>query len=413
MQRSPDVGERTIPSVTTGSVSGPMRRPHLARTAGGAFLSAFLVAACGIGTPGVGQSPTPVPPGGSLEESRRTPSRSATPSGVPELAGWHVARTIDVPGNGCMTYGAGALWVVDRADGGFTGDLPNGDIYKVDPETGETLARIEHARGCFPTVGEGGLWLINAEFGQTVTRIDLETNEVTRFRSSDSEDPVPEAVVTTPGAVWVGNNHDGTVAKADAKTLKVLKTIRVVPSASDGGGGVRGGATTDGTSVWFPVTDTREIVRIDAQSAEIVSRMELPIVEHPDRPATADITDERLSAPVYLLVVGDRLYASSASHVYAIDISNPGAERIVADIPVEGWLVPVIGFSDRDSQTLWALQSEPTVLLKIDLAINRVVGRLLIPTAPDRTGLLQAQLAVLPDAIWLRVPGQMIELIES
>ena len=62
-----------------------------------------------------------------------------------------------------------------RKDRSFTDDLPNGEIYKIDPDTMNVVGTVEHARGGFPTVGQGAIWLINAEFGQTVTRVDLET----------------------------------------------------------------------------------------------------------------------------------------------------------------------------------------------------------------------------------------------
>ena len=268
------------------------------------------------------------------------------------LTDWVVGRTLAAPGMGTAVFADGAVWAVDRKDGGFTGDVPNGDIYRIDPASGKTTATVEHARGGFPTVGLGAIWLVNAEFGQTVTRVDLKTLKADRFRTSTTEDPVPEAVVVAHGNVWVGNNHDGTVAVVDPATLTVTRTIRLT---EPGGFGVRGKAATDGTSVWFGISRTGEIVRIDAATATEVSRIRLPQVPHTHLPEGLAATDA--SVPEQLVVVGDRLYASTVNHLYAIDISTIGSERIVADLAVDDPAATVI--TPGEHGDLWALVRGP------------------------------------------------------
>jgi hypothetical protein len=54
------------------------------------------------------------------------------------LTDWVVGRTLAAPGMGTAVFADGAVWAVDRKDGGFTGDVPNGDIYRIDPASGKT-----------------------------------------------------------------------------------------------------------------------------------------------------------------------------------------------------------------------------------------------------------------------------------
>jgi DNA-binding beta-propeller fold protein YncE len=247
------------------------------------------------------------------------------------------------------------------------GRPPNGEIYRIDPASGKTTATVEHARGGFPTAGLGAIWLVNAEFGQTVTRVDLETLRTDRFRTSTTDDPVPEAVVVAHGNVWVGNNHDGTVAVVDPTTLTATRTIRLT---EPGGFGVRGKAATDGTSVWFGISRTGEIVRIDAATATEVSRIRLPQVPHAHLPEGLAATDA--SVPEQLVVVGDRLYASTVNHLYAIDISAIGNERIVADLTVDDPAATIITSDEHGD--LWALVRGPIRLVHIDPATSDVLG---------------------------------------
>jgi hypothetical protein len=58
-----------------------------------------------------------------------------------------------------------------------------------------------------------------------------------------------------------------------------------------------------------------------------------------------------MSKPEELAVLDHRLYASTAGHVYVIDVGRIGAEEIVADIPIEGLFAPVLRAADG---AIWA-----------------------------------------------------------
>ena len=334
------------------------------------------------------------------------PETSVKIGAAPVVTDWVVRRPVAAAGMGTAIFADGALWVVNRKDGGFTGDQPNGEIYRIDPTSGKTTATVEHARGGFPAVGLGAIWLVNAEFGETVTRVDLKTRTADRFRTSTTEDPVPEAIAVAQGVVWVGNNHDGTVAMVDPATLAVTRTIRLT---EPGGFGVRGKAATDGTSVWFGISRTGEIVRIDAATATEVSRIRLPQVPHATLPDGMVPTDA--SVPEQLVVMGDRLYASTVNHLYAIDISTVGSERIVFDLVVDDPAATVI--TPGDGGDLWALVRGPERLLRIDAATSDLLGMLTLDLGDETssdpvTG--PADLVAGAGSAWIRVPDGVIEV---
>jgi len=360
-------------------------------------------------SPSVAASPSPAVAASDIVST--TPPLALPPTSVPvgsarPLTAWIVGRTLAAPGMGTTVFADGAVWAVDRKDGGFTGDVPNGDIYRIDPSSGKTTATVNHARGGFPTAGLGAIWLVNAEFGETVTRVDLKSLKADRFRTSTTEDPAPEAIAVAQGKVWVGNNHDGTVAVVDPATLTVTKTVRLTEPGSFG---VRGKAATDGTSVWFGISRTGEIVRIDASTGTELSRIRLPQVPHAQLPDGMELTDA--SVPEQLVIVGDRLYASTVNHLYSIDVSTPGSERIVADLAVSDPTATTI--TPGDGGDLWALVRGPSRLLRIDAATANILGSLPVdlhdsgPTDPVSGA---ADMAAGAGSVWIRVPGSVIEV---
>jgi len=323
---------------------------------------------------------------------------------LPTLDGWTIGRTIDAPGDGMeIVDDEGNLWVINVADRGFTNGVANGQIYKIDPASMTIVKTVEHATGGFPAIGAGAMWLITSEFGEAVLRVDMDTQDVELVKTSTTEDPAPEAVAVAGGYVWVGNNHDGTVAQVDPETLEVVKTI---PLTEPGEWGVRGQAATDGDSVWFGISRTGEIVRIDAATAKEVSRITLPNVPHDSLPEW--ISQAESSPPETLLVLGDQLWASTVDHIYAIDTSEVGNEKIVADIPTgEDWDSKPVA---DDAGNIWAIvysttnPAEAIGIVQIDTSSRAPVG--IVPL----TGIPGGRLAVTEDAAYIRTEGKLFEI---
>ncbi|HET7900637.1 MAG TPA: hypothetical protein VFL59_05575 [Candidatus Nanopelagicales bacterium] len=326
----------------------------------------------------------------------------ATPSGaqLPVLQGYRLARSVRAPGDGPLVYTDGTLWAVDRKDAGFDAQgRMNGDLWLVDPATARISGHVPHARGGFPTAGLGALWLVNAEYGETVTRVGLRNHRVVSFRTSRTQDPVPEAVVVAAGSVWVGNNHDGDAVKVDPRNLDVVTRVHI------SSGGVRGHATTDGRYVWMPSGDGHFVARIDTRSDRVVSTFVVPVVDHPTRPAT---NPDELSQPEWLEIVDGRLWVATWDHVYVVDISRVGAERIVADVRADG-VATSLGVG-RDA--VWAATGEPSALIRIDRARFEVTGAMPLDSGPMMFGSASTAVPV-GRAVWIRVKGRLLELVPT
>ena len=309
----------------------------------------------------------------------------------PRLAGWVVSRTISVPSFGSLAYGHGAVWVVDAQNlrpGEMRGDHTGGILFEIDPYTGEVLDKIANARGGLPVIGQGAIWLCTlldwAVAPDVVSRVDFVTHTVSHIRTSTSDDAEPEGIVLARGHLWVANNFDGQVAEIDPSSRAIVRIIPV-------GRGVRGAPATDGTSVWFGVSDPGVIVRIDARSGKIVSTLALP------RPELEG-----------LLMAHGKLYASTPGHVYEIDVSDPGSDVVTRDLVLAPKGGPALGMA-WGFGSLWAIRSDPGELLEVDPDAFRVSGRMRLGNI--NAGLPAADaLAIGARAIWIRTPGRLLEL---
>ena len=316
---------------------------------------------------------------------------------------WRVGRTLEIGGSGSALLADGQVFVVDEMGREFTGGVPNGHITRVDPDTMKVTGTAKHAIGGFPITADGAVWLINAEFGQTVTRVDLDTLEVRRFRTSPLPDPTPEAIAYAGGYIWVGNNHEGTIAKVDPATLQVLDRLSVV---EPGEWGVRGRAASDGTSAWFGISRDGTIVRIDAAAGREVSRFTLPTIHHDVIPD--GLTAAQSSPPETMLSIGDELWVQTLDRLYVIDVATPGQERIVAALGTEAqWDTQPV--SDGKGSVWTLLYGPTTTIVQIDVATRSVVG-----TFSDAAlGTSFGRLVPADGKLFFRTEGRLIELLEG
>jgi hypothetical protein len=127
------------------------------------------------------------------------------------------------------------------------------------------------------------------------------------------------------------------------------------------------------------------------------------MVDHPAAPPDWNPSD--LSVPEQLVVVDKYLYASTFDHIYVVDISQVGNERIIVDLPI-GHYPPAL---DVGGDIVWALTSEPLALYQLDTTTHTITGRLPIDVKADTLG-LGPGLAVVGDKVWVRVPDHLIEI---
>ena len=232
---------------------------------------------------------------------------------------------VDVPRTAILeaiVVGDDAVWV-SIVNGGNIG-VPNDidSVVRIDPQTGETVARIKVRRapaslaytpgivwvanwgahlisridaktnqlagepfrtGAAPysiALGDESLWIVNHDDG-TVTRLDPETNQIIADIPSSWE---PHRVAFGEGAVWVGNWHDLSVSRIDPQTNQVVGDPIPIEYAA---GNIAAG---DG-NVWVtsdyrgveafpePFLDHTVLIRIDPKTNQVVDT--IPLGGHP------------------------------------------------------------------------------------------------------------------------------------
>ena len=176
-----------------------------------------------------------------------------TVSEVSPTAGRVVGTPIYV-GNGPtgIVVGLGAVWVALSVDGA---------VAKIDPDTDRVVKTF--SVGTDPTrvaVGFDKVWVTNESVG-TVTPIDPVHNAaLTPIAVGHG----PNGIAIGAGAVWVTNSLDGTVSRINPHTL-----VATTSTAGDEPQGV----TVVGKSVWVAARRDAEIVRLDAQTGQVRSRL--------------------------------------------------------------------------------------------------------------------------------------------
>jgi len=136
---------------------------------------------------------------------------------------------------------AGSLWVASNEEG---------EVIRVDPETGTVEKRLPiqypWAIGC----GDGGLWVTSDAVG--VRRIDPATN---RFVATADVPPPHDTVAVGGGYAWTSNEINGTVYKID-------RAGRIVATYETGDGAHQ--VTFDGGKAWVANQDVGTVTGIDA-----------------------------------------------------------------------------------------------------------------------------------------------------
>lgn len=140
------------------------------------------------------------------------------------------------------TVAFGSLWLTSHArlDAGSTARA--GRVLRIDPSTGEVVARID--------------------VGDPAERIATATG-------SGAEGP--GSVTATDGAVWVALDDEGRVARIDPATDTVVAHVDVTTTRGEHGPLLYG----DGDTLWVRAPST-EVARIDAGTGAEVARVRVP-----------------------------------------------------------------------------------------------------------------------------------------
>jgi hypothetical protein len=308
---------------------------------------------------------------------------------------WRVEERISVPGTGFIGYGADSVWVVELAPDGHS--ALEGNLYRLDPSSGTVEDTIPQAAGCCPVVGDGAVWLSTRRDIDALTRVDLATHEVQRIAiTANGSAAAPGAIVLAGDSVWIGNAETETVSRIDPDTDVIQKEIHVGKGATESYTNL----VTDGTSIFVNLPASGQVARIDAASGTVVSR--IPVAKNAGQ----------------IAIDGDTLYAATATTIYRINVSILGAERVTGQLTLlpqtaDRTLALRVGYG-----SLWVAREHstgnPIDLLRVDLGAFSQAQQVSLPRIQridSSCGCQQsADLAIGAEAVWLRVPGQVLAL---
>ena len=177
-----------------------------------------------------------------------------------------------------VTFGHGSAWAVSAG---------HGTVSRIDPDTGEVVAKIEVGRGAVDVASDergGAVWVAGLHFpedheerpppkhsgARKLTRVDPETNEVV------AEIPVEEAtpyggasgVAVGEGAVWA-QSGGGDLLKVDARTNRVVASVPLGDYSTH--------LAVSGGSVWATGQDHSGtwLKRVDPRAVEVVRTRDL------------------------------------------------------------------------------------------------------------------------------------------
>jgi DNA-binding beta-propeller fold protein YncE/predicted Ser/Thr protein kinase len=205
--------------------------------------------------------------GAWAELSRIDPQRNEAAEPIAALGEVRRPRTgFCVQPLGSVAVGAGAVW--------FACD---GDLGRVDPETGKSL-RVGYEAGLLTSpsavrpefsdiaFGLGSLWLANRA-GNSVVEVDPATNRGARQVTVGR---APSAVAVGWGAVWVANFEDDTVSRIDVPGRGQPVTVKTI-LVGDGPVDV---AVGEG-GVWVANSRDRTVSHIDPKESEVGETIEI------------------------------------------------------------------------------------------------------------------------------------------
>ncbi len=157
-----------------------------------------------------------------------------------------VARTIDL-GTVCteLTASATALWAACPTDG---------VAVKIDPETGEVVARAEGLPRAATIAAGEHVWV---GFDGGLARLDEQTGEVTAV--VDASPGSGGGIAVTPGAVWV-RAEGRFLRRVDPATATVIEDV-TAPEQSGGSVVAAFG------SIWATASDDDALYRLDPQAS--------------------------------------------------------------------------------------------------------------------------------------------------
>jgi virginiamycin B lyase len=195
-------------------------------------------------------------------------------------------------------------------------------------------------------LGEGALWALGE---QTVSRIDLDTNQVV---ATTPVGEFPQALAIGYGAVWA-TGLDGTVTRIDPLTNQVSGTIPV--ASSSGLNGVAAGAG----AVWVSSGEQGMVYRIDPNTNQVIATIQV-------EPWSSQIATTQ-----------DAVWVTNPNNPILTRI-DPGTNEVSAAIRLDCSTRELAA----DATAVWVACDGVPALLRIDPLTNQIVARIAVGNHP-------------------------------
>ena len=325
------------------------------------------------------------PPAERDKQSRQDEQAMRRDSG---LDGWRLARRIAVPDEGIVVAARGSLWVTDRHDGTVdAAGKPDGVLHRIDPTTGLTTATVPGAIGGWPVQHDNALWL-GTPSTDLLSRVDLDTLELTTVDTSPTDQPRLRGFVFAGGWLWANNTSDGTLTRLDPRTYRITKTVDFgLPADHEG---AQPPILWHGR-IWTMIPDTDEIVQLDPSSGRIVSRQSNPARDYGGG----------------LVVFRDRMAVASGTSLTFLDVSGSGDLAAGQRVDLLPGAQEEVGLLEAYG-SLWLISWSGEELVQLDPTTFAVRGRVDIPTTGPQNDIAPSTTAAY-GSIWVRVFNRLLE----
>lgn len=166
-----------------------------------------------------------------------------------------VVRSIDIPGPGmALLFANQSLWM---------GDYENRRLLRLDPETGQELARLPMPGSPADIASlDGDVWITHDNHGQVV-RVSMSTNSIVGAVDIGSSNA---GIVAAFGAIWVSNMNDDSVYRIDPASNSVIGRTYVCSDPLD--------LVVSGDYVWVGCFESGTVARLDSKSGRVLERYE-------------------------------------------------------------------------------------------------------------------------------------------
>jgi YVTN family beta-propeller protein len=266
-----------------------------------------------------------------------------------------------------IAYGEGALWVTTE---GPTGNAPWA-VQRLDPVTGEVVARIAVPGACGLTTSPDAVW-VGAGHDGTIARIDPATNQVVATILAGENACDPQFAF---GSLWAASDEASAIWRIDPATNKVVATVPVVVGPDD-----YFALRFAFGSVWA-IDDEGDVLRIDPATNTVAATI-----------ATVGGPEDVESGAGSVWVSN---WGTDGHPDGVLSRIDPATDKVIATIPV-GTNPGDIAFAGG---YVWiALQGEP-ILVQVNSATSKVQARINVGGTPSA-------LAVTDHAVWVTVQAK-------